>query len=106
MSINSFSSTRIGWFDDDLDECFEAVEKGSFIESGRDWSEFDNPYKSYSIRCKISGTNYFYDEKLYSLMRVIPHSENNLYCHNLVKSSYAFCEYAKFEDVKGVRPVP
>jgi len=106
MSINSFSSTGIGWFDDDLDECYEAIEKGSFLEKITNWSELDNPYTSYPIKCRINGFNYFYDEKLYSLNRVISHSENSRHCKKLIKSSYAFCEYAKFEDVKGVRPVP
>ena len=106
ISINSFSSTGIGWFDDDLDECYEAIEKGSFLEKVRAWSRFDNPYSQYSMRCKIDGFNYLYDEKLYSLVRVIPHKDNSWNCEKLIKSSYGFCEYAKFEDVKGVRPIP
>jgi len=104
LSINSFSSTGIGWFDDDLDECYEAIEKGSFLEKVRAWSKFDNPYFKHAIRCRIDGFNYLYDEKLYSLNRVIPHKDSHYNCKKLVKSSYGFCEYAKFKKVKGARP--
>ena len=106
MSINSFSSSGIGWFDDDLDECFEAIEKGSYLSSGFGWSRFDTPYQTYPIKCRLRIENYFYDEKQFSLSRVILNNDNNSSCEKLIKSSYGFCEYAKYEDVKGVRPVP
>ena len=106
ISINSFSSTGIGWFDDDLDECYEAIEKGSFLEKVRAWSRFDNPYNKLAMRCMVDGFNYLYDEKLYSLNRVIPHKDNSWNCEKLIKSSYGFCEYAKFKNIKGVRPIP
>jgi len=107
FSINSFSSTGIAWFDEDLDECYEAIEKGKFIKSFSYTGEYINPYTNgLRINCRTTGYNSFYDEKIYSLNRVIDNSDNHYNCDKMLKSSYGFCEYAKFEDVKGVRPVP
>ena len=59
--------------------------------------------------CGVSVTNYFYDDREYSLARVRKSykSGGNTYsCPKLNAESYAFCEYAKHKNVKGVRPIP
>ena len=58
--------------------------------------------------CGVQITNYFYDDKEYSLNRVLRSYKsggNTYYCEKLNAKSYAFCEYAKHKNIKGVRPI-
>ena len=118
-----FASSGKDWFDAPLDDCFEAIEEGKFLSRFKTkvtlvapveyvWTSKDLQKKFKNKRntktCGVSTTNYFYDDSEYSLNRVLRSykSGNTTYsCPKLNAKSYAFCEYAKFKSVKGVRPI-
>jgi len=124
LSISSFASSGKDWFDAPLDDCFEAIEEGKFISRFNTkvtlvvpveykWTSKDLQKKYGNARnyktCGVISTNYFYDEREYSLNRVrksYKSGGNTYYCPKLNAESYAFCEYAKHKNVKGVRPIP
>ena len=129
LSISSFASTGKTWFDAPLDDCFEAIEKGKFLTRfntkvtlvvpleyrypDHKWKSKEEQKKYAKKRhyktCGVDSTNYFYDDREYSLNRVRNSykSDGNTYsCPKLDAESYSFCEYAKHKNVKGVRPVP
>ena len=124
LSTSSFASSGKDWFDAPLDDCFEAIEEGKFISRFNTkvrfvvpveyvWTSKDLQKKYANKRntktCGVVSTNYFYDDREYSLNRVRKSykSGGTTYsCPKLNAQSYAFCEYAKHKNVKGVRPVP
>jgi len=124
LSIPSFASSGKDWFDAPLDDCFEAIEEGKFISRFNTkvrfvvpveyvWTSKDLQKKYANKRntktCGVVSTNYFYDDREYSLARVRKSykSGGTTYsCPKLNAQSYAFCEYANHKNVKGVRPIP
>jgi len=124
LSIPSFASSGKDWFDAPLDDCFEAIEKGKFISRFNAkvrlvvpveyvWFSKDLQKKYANKRntkfCGVIATNYFYDDREYSLNRVkrsYKSGGTTYSCPKLNAKSYAFCEYANHKNVKGVRPIP
>ena len=121
LSISSFASTTKGWFDAPLDDCFEAIEKGKFLSRFNtkvklvvpwgwdDWTS-DLPNKDGKAKkyCGVISTNYFYDDREYSLSRVrlsYDAGDRTYLCPKLNAENYAFCEYVKHKNVKDVRPI-
>ena len=125
LSIPSFASSGKDWFDAPLKDCFEAIEEGKFLARFKtkitlavpieyiypkkaDQKKYAPGKKTSRKTCGVQTTNYFYDDKEYSLNRVISPFKsggNTYYCTKLNAKSYAFCEYAKHKNAKGVRPI-
>ena len=123
LSISSFASSGKDWFDAPLKDCFEAIEEGKFLARFNTkvslvvpveyvWTSKDLQKKYANKRntktCGVTSTNYFYNDREYSLNRVresYTSGGTTYYCRKLNAKSYAFCEYAKFKSVKGVRPI-
>jgi len=117
-----FASSDKDWFDAPLKDCFEAIEEGKFLARFNTkvslvvpveyvWTSKDLQKKYANKRntktCGVTTINYFYDDREYSLNRVresYTSGGTTYYCPKLNAKSYAFCEYAKFKSVKGVRP--
>ena len=127
LSFSSFASSSKDWFDAPLKNCFEAIEEGKFKSQFRTTVKLAVPIeyvypkrehqKKYAPgkkigtkHCGVDVQNYFYDDKEYSLSRVLgkytKSGGNTYYCEKLNAKSYAFCEYTKHKNVKGVRPIP
>jgi hypothetical protein len=124
FSFSSQASTGQDWFDAPLKECFEAIEEGKFINTFRTKALLVVPVeyiygskelqKKYAKRrhvkeCGVKALNFFHDDREYSLNRVMKSHKSGgatytYNCPRLNAKSYAFCEYAKAKDIKGVRP--
>ncbi|MDB2589685.1 hypothetical protein N9345_04860 [Candidatus Thioglobus sp.] len=122
FSFSSQASTGQDWFDAPLKECFEAIEEGKFIDKFRTKVLLVVPVeynfgskelqKKYAKRrhvkeCGVKSLNFFHDDREYSLNRVMKSHKSGgatYNCPRLNAKSYAFCEYAKAKNVKGVRP--
>ena len=120
-----FASSGKDWFDAPLKDCFEAIEKGKFKSQGSTTVMLAAPVEYVythkedqklfargeivTTHCGVAVQNYFYDEKEYSLNRVLrkyPKSDGTSYwCKELNANNYAFCEYTKHKNIKGVRPI-
>ena len=117
-----FASSGQDWFDAPLKDCFEAIEEGKFLARFESKVMLAVPIKNIYAHqkkyapgkkmgtkfCGVQITNYFYDDKEYSLNRVLRSYKsggNTYYCEKLNAKSYAFCEYAKHKNIKGVRPI-
>ena len=107
LSLTAQSSTGPDWLDAPLEDCFEAAEEGVFVLNGKTQVRIDAP-KEYGgkQKCGVSIINFIYDEKEFSLLRVLklyPSSSTN-YCTKLNAARYAFCEYTEFNNLKDVKP--
>jgi len=120
-----FASSGQDWFDAPLKDCFEAIEEGKFLRQFKTKVmlafpiEYIYPKKAHQKKyapgkkmgkktCGFLATNFFYDDKEYSLNKVLRSYKsggNTYYCKKLNAKSYAFCEYAKHKNIKGVRPI-
>ncbi|MDC0407270.1 hypothetical protein OAM82_01300 [Candidatus Thioglobus sp.] len=111
LSLTAQSSTGPTWFDAPLKACFKAAEEGVFIEEGKTRVFIDAP-KRYGgkKKCGVMLRNFIYDEKEFSLNRVLkrypasPGSSVDLWCSELYAARYAFCEYTEFNNLKDVKP--
>ena len=72
LSLTAQSSSGPDWFDAPLKACFEAAEEGAFVLHGKTQVWIDAP-KEYGgkQKCGVSIINFIYDEKEFSLLRVL-----------------------------------
>ena len=104
LSLTAQSSSGPNWYDAPLEACFKAAEEGVLVVRGKGEVWIDAPKEYGGItKCGVSIINFIYDEKEYSLNRVL--KPTGYYCSKLNAAGYAFCEYAEFNNLEGVKPI-
>ena len=106
LSLTAQSSSGPDWFDAPLEACFKAAEKGLFVGNFTSDIIIEAPEEYYGLStCPASVRNFIYDEKEFSLGRVLKNSEDIFNdCEELNAAGYAFCEYTEFNNLEGVKP--